>query len=806
ASLYIPEKLIKDDARLFENYLISNKITVAALPPVYAENLNEESFKGFRLLVTAGSETNSNLVERFNKYTRYVNSYGPTETTISATYWETSEYEKTGKISIGKPIRNLEAYILNSHNHLQGIGIPGELCISGDGLARGYLHLPVITLEKFIKHPFKEGERLYRTGDLASWLPDGNIEFLGRIDHQVKIRGFRIELGEIESTLLKHKNIKESIVLAIEKNNDKYLCAYVVCKEEFSHEDLRAYMLAHLPDYMLPSYFVELESLPLNANGKVNRKALPSPEIKAGDDYVAPSNEIEEKLVEIWSEVLNLASKEISTNLSFFELGGHSLKAVILKSYLTKHFNIEINLDEIFKYPCIKEFSKLIEAKERTEYVEIENVEKKEYYDVTSNQARLWFLNKLDDKSTAFNLVDIFSLGLTPNYENIISAIKELLYVNESLRTGFRTVKGKPVQFICDINRIDVEQVIYDLRNENDLNKRLIEFKNYEFDLSKPPLVKFIIFRTDDGNIAVGFVIHHTISDGWSMGILKKEFEKYYIKEEVNLKKRFSYIDYTNWLKQFVNSKKEQSREFWMQLLNSPIESGGLPKDFDNITNKKSGSILLKYLNKDQNSRIQTLSKNLNTSSFTIMFTAYLYLLKKITGSKRPSCFIINAGRNHYSTFSMVGFFVNAVLFNTEIDEDLSFENFIENLHNQTTQAFDYQHFPVEELFEEMRMKYPEIPVAFNMLNMNKKVSGDGLIKNEKRANLLKEVKFDIELYVQEFEQEVELSFVYNKNIFQEETIQFIANTYVEMLNYILEKSDESYKDYLKSKKKLKLF
>ncbi|NOQ28204.1 MAG: amino acid adenylation domain-containing protein, partial [Bacteroidales bacterium] len=246
------------------------------------------------------------------------NHYGPTESHVVTTITFSPNEHIPELPSIGKPIQNTSIYILDESKKLQAKGIVGEIYIGGIQIGRGYYENLGLTAEKFIDHPFKAGERLYRTGDIARWLTDGNIEFLGRIDHQVKIRGFRIELGEIESVLLKHENIKESVVLVREENNEKYLCAYIVSKEEQNHEDLRAYLSSQLPDYMLPSYFVELESLPLTTNGKVNRKALPAPEIKAGDDYVAPSTEIEEKLLEIWSEVLNIEKEEISTKANFF--------------------------------------------------------------------------------------------------------------------------------------------------------------------------------------------------------------------------------------------------------------------------------------------------------------------------------------------------------------------------------------------------------------------------------------------------------------------------------------------------------
>jgi len=302
------------------------------------------------------------------------NLYGPTEATVYASN-SPINLELSEPITIGKPLSNAQMYILGLKNELQGIGIPGELCISGDGLAIGYLNNLELTQEKFIDHPFKEGEKLYKTGDLARWLPDGNIEFLGRIDHQVKIRGFRIELGEIENALLQHESIKEGVVLAREEQDDKYLCAYIVSEGDFNQEAVRTFLSTSLPDYMIPSYFVELDSLPLTSNGKVNRKVLPSPEVKAEVDYVAPSNETEERLVTMWSEVLNRPEEEISVIANFFALGGHSLKATIFINKLFEATGYELKLGDFFNISTIKEISDIFllvnENSEEDNYQEI---------------------------------------------------------------------------------------------------------------------------------------------------------------------------------------------------------------------------------------------------------------------------------------------------------------------------------------------------------------------------------------------------------------------------------------------------
>jgi surfactin synthase thioesterase subunit/aryl carrier-like protein len=274
---------------------------------------------------------------------------------VDVSYFNCYEKIELTNIPIGKPIDNIKLYIIDNRNKLQIMGVPGELCISGDGLSRGYLNNPKLTAEKFIQSSFTGGERMYRTGDLARWLTDGNIEFLGRIDHQVKLRGFRIELGEIESTLLKKQTIREAVVIdRTDEHGSKYLCAYIVAEEEVTLGELRENLLKTLPEYMVPAYFMQLDSLPLTSNGKINRKELPAPEgnIKSVAVYEAPRNEVEERLQRDWQEVLN--NEEIGINDNFFELGGDSIKAIRLVGKVKGKGKYEYSLMDLYKNPTIK--------------------------------------------------------------------------------------------------------------------------------------------------------------------------------------------------------------------------------------------------------------------------------------------------------------------------------------------------------------------------------------------------------------------------------------------------------------------
>jgi len=293
--------------------------------------------------------------------TKLANLYGPTEATIDVSYFDCVTEDSLDSIPIGKPIDNIQLYVMDKKMQLQPIGVPGELCIAGVGLARGYLNRADLTAEKFVENPFNPDTKLYRTGDLVKWREDGNLEYLGRLDFQVKIRGLRIELGEIENAILLHPVIKECIVNAWEKQpGDLHLVAYVVCEKENSIEaaSLQSYLETTLPEYMVPRIFVFLEAMPLSTNGKADRKALPKPVLEKKMEYVAPRNKIESIITDIWKEELGLDTVGINDN--FFEVGGHSLLLTRVHSRLNKQFEREFSLIDLFTHSTISSLAKYI--------------------------------------------------------------------------------------------------------------------------------------------------------------------------------------------------------------------------------------------------------------------------------------------------------------------------------------------------------------------------------------------------------------------------------------------------------------
>ena len=366
ARLSIINEHDRTDVALVAEFIKAHEIDIATLPPSYFNKMNINELKGLAKLITAGEPAVYEKTMQYLEFGAYYNAYGPTETSICCTIFklENKNALLINNIPIGKPIANTQIYLLGEERQLQPVGVIGEICVGGAGLARGYLNQEELTGEKFIANPFKEGERLYKTGDLGRWLSDGNIEFIGRKDDQVKIRGYRIELGEIECALQSHKEIEQAVVLAKEnQSHEKELVAYITARTEQNTNEIRSYLKGLLPEYMLPAYYVQLEGLPLTSNGKIDKKSLPDPkglELTSGIAYVAPRNEIEEKLTTIWQEVLQ--RETIGIKDDFFALGGHSLKLIKLINQINKQFGLNYDLKGVYSEPTIEAMSQKIKT------------------------------------------------------------------------------------------------------------------------------------------------------------------------------------------------------------------------------------------------------------------------------------------------------------------------------------------------------------------------------------------------------------------------------------------------------------
>ncbi len=788
-----------------------------------------------RYIFLAGEALPPLLVKKFRSLGIKVileNIYGPTEGTVYSSRYSLLNWNGAGNIPIGKPLPNIKLYILDNEGHLQPIGVSGELTISGTGVARGYLNNPELTNERFLNDPFLEGNRMYRTGDLTQWLPDGNIAFLGRIDHQVKIRGFRVELGEIEHRLLERGDIKEAVVtLKSDEKGDKYLCAYIVdvkdsvgaqravpSSSRLIDQELREYLSHTLPDYMVPSFFVQLEKIPLTSSGKVNRNSLPEPEVQPKEKYTAPRSELEEKLVEIWSEVLNIEKKSIiGIDDNFFELGGHSLKGTILMAKIRKDFNAEVSLSEIFKRPTIRKLAQCVRETVRTKQLSINAVEEKSYYVLSFNQRRVWFIRQRDPQSPAYNMPAIIDLPHSIDSDALKKALAGLIRRHESLRTGFKNFEDEPIQFIVPqveklpFRELDLSHFEKQEREQRWKNAFIAESRCI-FDLGRVPLFRTLLVKLAEKHFKLILTMDHIVSDGWSMEIFEREllhcYECFRKGEKIELEPiKLHYKDFSEWHnRQMADSEvSRKSHQFWKQKVEQGIPPLVLPRNIDGDSRDIRGALYRFMIPEELRKKLKKLSETNNTTLFMVTFTTYIIALSRYSNQKDIVCSIISAGREHETFYPVIGFFVNSVLFRIQVHAEEGFEEFLQRVQTDVLACFQHQYYPLELVFEEMKMRYPDIPVAFNMVNL----PGTQEIKSLEpydpyHISDTHDVKFDLEPYIIEYKNGIDIRWAYKKSLFDALTIESFVEDYMKLLEFFTTDPHGSYGDFRTAGKKRK--
>ena len=704
------------------------------------------------------------------------NVYGPTETTI----WSAAKRmrgESAGG-TIGKPIGNTQVYIVDAYHQLVPIGVPGQLCIAGDGVARGYFHRPELTAEKFVENPFAAGTRMYTTGDLARWLPQGEIEFLGRMDNQVKIRGYRIELGEIEARLTECESVKEAVVVAREdERKQSYLCAYVVGHEgaDIDKAKLRQRLKETLPEYMLPSYLVQLERIPLTSNGKVNRKALPVPDesgLVVSGYYEAPRNGIEETLASIWSGVLGVGKIGIHDN--FFDLGGHSLKATIVMGEIHKRLQVDVPLRELFRRPTIQELAGYIAGSAVQAYEAIQPCGEQAWYEASSAQKRMYAVQQLDRQSTAYNMPGVFELEGAPDAERIESALKRLVQRHEALRTSFAAVDGDIVQ------RIDSDAAFamtFRRRSRTDIHTIAAEFVR-PFELERAPLFRAELAESE-GKTYLLIDMHHIVSDGVSISILFKEFVRLYNGEALE-PLRIQYKDFAAWQnKQLREGAMEKLEAYWVSQFEDGVPVLTLPYDYERpVMQSFEGEALHFALGEEATVRLRSMAKEQEATMPMVLLSAFTILLSKYSGQEDIVVGLPIAGRPHADLQSMVGMFVNTLALRNRPQSGKTYSAFLQEVKQNSLRAYDHQSYPLEQLIEKVNVRRDKSrnPLFDAIFHMNNIDYGTG---SEMDGLLFKPVpldsgltRADVTLSGYETHNNIELNFTYSTQLFKRQTIE----------------------------------
>jgi tyrocidine synthetase III len=752
----------------------------SALFRIFAmENLS--ALKSLRVLLSGGDvlpvESVRRVLEELPSCT-LINAYGPTENTTFTTCFEIASFDPDWRsIPIGKPISNTTVYVLDEDRRPVPIGIAGELYTGGDGVARGYLNRPELTAEKFIDSPFKAGERLYRTGDLVRWLPDGHIEFLGRIDQQVKIRGYRIECGEIEHALNNLPGIKDSVVMArTDQSGHKYLCAYYLADEPVAVENLRDALLAKLPDYMVPARFVELGQLPLTPNGKVDRKALPEPEgiIHAGSGYVAPATEVEKQLAALWSEILYLDPSHIGIHDDFFLLGGDSIRSVQLAGRISKECNKAISVKDIFERPTISGQAELIASRQDAALANIPKAGPAEYYPLSSAQKRVYLHSQLQGAhSVLYNMPVVFELAGKVAHSRLKTAFQLVVDHFEIFRAAFGLQEGQLVQSISESITVDVPVQI---AAEDELEAIFSNWGQEPFALDSAPLIRLKLVETPAGRQYLLLDSHHIVMDGLSYEPFFSALARAYQGEALE-KLPLDYKDYAVW-QQSEEQQEQQSahRAYWLDMYQGGVPVLELPTDFPAPAARAfAGAVEKLELSEEVVAGIRQLSARDGATPFMILYSAFALLLSKYSRQEDIVIGLTSAGRNHPQLENLIGMLVNTLAVRTKVGQHQSFGEFLQATKQLLLDAFDHDSYPFEALAQDLKKNgqgNPLFNVLFTMIQEGEypALGGSELRLRETVAERL--AKFDLTFSGTEGPGGIAFDVEYSTELFRPETIE----------------------------------
>ncbi|HSK77547.1 MAG TPA: condensation domain-containing protein, partial [Thermoanaerobaculia bacterium] len=660
---------------------------------------------------------------------RLVNMYGITETTVHVTHRLLSLADAQGehRSVIGVPIADLSLAVVDRSLSPVPLGVPGELVVGGAGLARGYLGRPELTAERFIPDPAGgwPGARLYRSGDLGRFLPNGVVEYLGRLDHQVKIRGFRIEPGEIEAALVALAGVQQAVVLVREDRlGDRRLVAYIV--GDVSVAELRRSLRAQLLDYMVPAAFVTLAAMPLTVNGKVDRKALPAPE-QPGDEesHLAPRTPVEEVLAGIWTELLGV--DRIGTAGHFFDLGGHSLVAMRVISRLRSVFGVELPLRVLFEAPTLADLAARVEAAQQDDVARsappLIPVPRQGALPLSFAQERLWFLDRLQPESSAYNMVEALRADGSLELPALEASLREVVRRHEVLRTRFADRNGEPVQEIVPagdwgLALVDLSGLAEPSR-EAEVRQQVEREAARPFDLSQGRLLRCTVLRLGSREHVLVVNIHHIAADGWSVRLLVEEVEALYVAARSDRPSPLpelpiQYVDFATWQRDWLQGGMlERQLGYWRQRLEGlpPLE---LPTDRPRpaLPSLRGGSVPW-AIGPALTEPLQSLSRREGATLFMSLVAGFSALLSRYAGQQDLAVGTPIAGRRLLETEGLIGCFVNNLVLRQDLTGNPEWTEWLSRVRRGTLEAYAHQDLPFERLVEELR---PERRLSHNPL------------------------------------------------------------------------------------------
>ena len=804
--------------------ICTHRVSMALLPPSVLAQLDPDDVPTLTKIVVGGEACSEELMRRWAEpgKRRFYNAYGPTECTVYATIMEcTPDLER--RPPIGYPIRRTQVYLLDQYYQPVPIGVPGELYIGGVGLAWGYLQQQGMTASRFIPHPFSSqpGARLYRTGDLTRYLPDGSIEFLGRIDHQVKVRGLRIELGEIEDVLNEHEAVIECCVIVREdRPGNKLLVAYVVSQHSARElvPQLRALVSEKLPDYMMPTAFSLLEELPLTPNGKVNRKALPMPDTLEDSDekiIVLPRTQIEELLLATWRSVLG--RKQISIEDNFFELGGHSLLATQLWTRLRRAFGIQLPLRSLFEAVTIASQSTLVEvalrAEQQIEPLALVPVSREQKLPLSFSQRRLWFLDKLHLGDASSNIPLAIKLSGTLNVDALRWSIQEIVKRHENLRTTFLTIDGEAVQVIAPTNCLCALPLVDlsawdDVMREQQAKVLMRQEAQRPFNLEQDMLIRTSLIRLNEQEHIFLVTMHHIIFDGWSIGVFSYELQTLY---QAYLDKKDSplaplaiqYADFAVWQRQWLQGQTLDAHlTYWQQRL-AGAHAYEYPLDHPRPElPSQRGSNHTFNLSTELLQSVQEFSQQQGVTLYMTLLAAFMMALSRTTGDDDITVGTDIANRTSRETEALIGFFVNLLALRVDLGGAPTFYQVLERVRNCVLGAYTYQDLPYDMLVDHLHIErlYGQTPLINCLFVLHNIPVGEvtPLLEQEPQASLtmtelsneVTTAKFDFAVFLAESAEGLAGSITYRTDLFERASMERLISHFINLLKQSLERPD----------------
>ncbi|MEX2664788.1 amino acid adenylation domain-containing protein, partial [Candidatus Uabimicrobium amorphum] len=803
----------KDTQYLYDTIKKYNITTVHFVPSmfqIFLETTSFEKLTSLRRTFCGGEALSSSLSLKF--LTRHTtcalyNLYGPTETSITVSHWpcNAKDHLLYNTTPIGKPIGNIRLYILDRHLCQVPMGVPGELYISGVGLARGYKNRAQLNDEKFIVNPFVREEdlaqdqhsRMYRTGDLVKRMADGNINFLGRIDFQIKLRGFRIELGEIEAVVTNYPSISQCVVVVNKKHQQ--LLAFYTANEEVSSAALQAKLQDQLPPYMIPNIFTQLEKMPVNTSGKVDRSRL-TLEIMAKDSSIPiddpPKTQMQKWLAAIWCQVLKI--DKVSINDDFFYIGGHSLSVMQVVAKIRSQLHIECPVKSLFKHTRLASLATYLEQKKHS-FAPAINISKAPLgtpVTLSFAQQRLWFIDRYEEKSAMYNMPLAFKICGDLQIQILNEALNALIQRHCSLRMSFAEQNGLALVDIAGTMQISIA---LKKTNQKELTQALEREIHTPFDLTTAPLLRATIFETEPLNFILCIVKHHIISDGLSTKIFLQELQEFYSSylehREPNVKKlNVEYNDYAHWQQQYLSGDllKEKIR-YWYERLQG-YQDLQLPTDYPRPkTLDYQGDTYTFNIGQSLVPDLQAIARKAGGTMFTILLSAFKIVLSRYSGQSDLIVGTPVANRAHEDLEGMIGLFVNTVALRSDLSKDQSFMELLEEISAQTIEAYAHQDMPFEKLIDVLKVERDTsraaiVQAMFQVQNVEENLSLN--LPGVKISNYpipYHFSKFDFSFSIRQTKESLQGTIQYNTTLFKEQTMARLAEQFQLVVKTVLQ-------------------